>query len=400
MRILLVAPQPFYSPRGTPIAVRAAAQALGEGGHEVDILTLSQGEDVALPNVRVHRAPGVPFVRSVPIGPSVRKLLSDTLLVGPLRRMLDRGAYDVVHAVEDGALLAWWLHHRTGIPYVYDMDSHLSQQLAGGGSLSRMAAGVMAGLERRVLRDAAGVLAVCPALLEVATRHHPAETAALLPDGPIHDGDVAEPSAEIQALGGIRVVYVGNLQPYQGVNLLLDSFRSISREHPEARLVIVGGPPAQAASCARAHRSLVAEGKVHFLGPRPLEELGNVLAAAHVVASPRLKGVNTPMKIYSYLESARPLLATRLRTHTQVLNDDVACLVPATTHGMAEGLRRLVENPALRRRLGQAGRTLVRERYSPEQFRRRLHTFYRQLEERLGAAPVSTMAKDAGAPVP
>ena len=43
MKILLVAPQPFYQERGTPIAVRLLAETLCGAGHEVDLLTLVNG---------------------------------------------------------------------------------------------------------------------------------------------------------------------------------------------------------------------------------------------------------------------------------------------------------------------------------------------------------------------
>ena len=67
---------------------------------------------------------------------------------------------------------------------------------------------------------------------------------------------------------------------------------------------------------------------VHFLGPRPVQpRCPTSLRQADVLVSPRLKGLNTPMKIYSYLDSGTAVLATRLRTHTQVLDDRTAYLV-------------------------------------------------------------------------
>src|SRR5688572_29424716 len=62
MRILLLAPQPFYSERGTPIAIRLAATALCNAGHAVDILTYHEGEDVRMENLRVLRIPKPPGI--------------------------------------------------------------------------------------------------------------------------------------------------------------------------------------------------------------------------------------------------------------------------------------------------------------------------------------------------
>ncbi|MBI4486503.1 MAG: glycosyl transferase family 1, partial [Acidobacteria bacterium] len=52
MRILLLAPHPFFQHRGTPIAEKALIEFLSSEGHEVDVLTYHEGEDVRLPGCR------------------------------------------------------------------------------------------------------------------------------------------------------------------------------------------------------------------------------------------------------------------------------------------------------------------------------------------------------------
>ena len=56
MKILFLAPQPFYTERGTPIAVRLAVASLCREGHQVDLLTYPEGEDIELPGMRLFRA--------------------------------------------------------------------------------------------------------------------------------------------------------------------------------------------------------------------------------------------------------------------------------------------------------------------------------------------------------
>ena len=119
------------------------------------------------------------------------------------------------------------------------------------------------------------------------------------------------------------------------------------------------------------------------MGPRPLERLGHILAAADILVSPRCAGRNTPMKLYSYLQSGRPVLATRLPTHTQVLTDDTAQLVAPSAPAMADGLRRLLASPDLRTALGRAGRALAEREYGPESFRRRVAEFYGRVGRRV-----------------
>jgi hypothetical protein len=55
VRILILAPHPFFQPRGTPIAVRQVLEFLSTRGHQLDLLTFHEGENIAIPNCRIHR---------------------------------------------------------------------------------------------------------------------------------------------------------------------------------------------------------------------------------------------------------------------------------------------------------------------------------------------------------
>ncbi len=130
MKILLVAPQPFYVERGTPIAVRLLVQTLCDLGHEVDLLVYHEGRDIQVKGLTVIRARRPPGITSVPIGISVKKLVCDVFLVWRMIGLLRRKRYDVVHAVEEaifaGAFLRPFLHRYR---LVYDMDSSMADQV-------------------------------------------------------------------------------------------------------------------------------------------------------------------------------------------------------------------------------------------------------------------------------
>jgi len=77
-----------------------------------------------------------------------------------------------------------------------------------------------------------------------------------------------------------------------------------------------------------------------FAGERPAAEIPAYLLACDVLVSPRSRGTNTPLKIYQYLRSGKPIVATRLLTHTQVLSDQTAILTGASPSEFAEGSSR------------------------------------------------------------
>jgi glycosyltransferase involved in cell wall biosynthesis len=167
-------------------------------------------------------------------------------------------------------------------------------------------------------------------------------------------------------------MYIGNLEGYQGVELLI---RGWALAGAGGRLVIIGGTQAMIDGLNALAVELGVAGQVSLLGPRPVERIGDYLAQADIVVSPRIQGRNTPMKVYSYLDSGRPLLATRLPTHTQVLDDEIAMLVDPTPDDMARGISRLLDDPELRSRLASTARERVAAEFSPEAYARKLTGF-------------------------
>ena len=88
MRILMIAPEPFFEPRGTPFSEFHRIRALVELGHTVDLVTYPFGHDVSLPGLRVFRCARPPFMNGVGIGPSWRSCRSISSLL--LRRCAGR----------------------------------------------------------------------------------------------------------------------------------------------------------------------------------------------------------------------------------------------------------------------------------------------------------------------
>jgi glycosyltransferase involved in cell wall biosynthesis len=109
-----------------------------------------------------------------------------------------------------------------------------------------------------------------------------------------------------------------------------------------------------------------------------------------VLVSPRLEPYTTPLKIFSYMASGRPIVATDLPTHTQVLDAAAAILVPPTPAGLAEGILRALEDPAGAATLGRSARHLVETRYTFADFQRRLTDCYAAV---LGPTTTRTRAR-------
>ncbi len=129
MRVLVLAPHPFYQERGTPIAVDLLLRALSERGDEVDLLTFHEGNDRTYDRLRIHRIKPVLRVSNIRPGLSWKKLACDFHLFFKFVSLMRRNRYDLVHAVEEAAFMAFLVRPFFSTPYVYDMDSSMTSQI-------------------------------------------------------------------------------------------------------------------------------------------------------------------------------------------------------------------------------------------------------------------------------
>lgn len=382
MRILLVAPQPFYQERGTPIAVRMLAEVLCGQGHAVDLLTYHEGADLDIEGLKILRTPALPGLRHVPIGISWKKLVCDLLISARLMSLALTRRYDVIHAVEEAVFPAILLRSSAHARVVYDMDSMLGEQLVSKWKLLRPVEGGLRAMERAVIRRADAVFAVCSDLARHVSVDAPGVPVFLIEDVALPSQQYcgsAEPLRELLDIKGPLALYVGNLQRYQGVEQLVRGMAELPQAL-DLTLALIGGAESDIARLRALVRKLHLQERVYLLGPRPLAQLTGFLEQADILVSPRAHGSNTPMKVYSYMNSGSAILATRILSHTQVLDDSCALLVEPNPQELARGLVTLASDDKLRARLGAAARRRAVERYSVEAFREKVRVAYRTLE--------------------
>jgi glycosyltransferase involved in cell wall biosynthesis len=363
--------------------VNLLLKSLAERDLRITLLTFHEGEEVSYPNVTILRVPSLPGLSGIRPGFSFKKLICDGLMIFSLLGIMLRDRPQVVHAVEESVFMGRFTKLLFRVPYVYDMDSSIAHQLVEAKPYLRAAAGFFQWMEAGAIRHALAVVPVCQALADIAERHRQ-DHIMLLPDISLLSG---EPPISLHLRRDLGIdddatcfMYIGNLEAYQGIDLLLESFAMTVRKAPSARLIVVGGAPAQVDAYRRKTEQLGIEESAHLIGPRPSSEMAGLFAEADVLVSPRCQGDNTPMKIYSYLDSDKAVLATDLPTHTQVLDEQVAALAPPETAPFSAAMTDLVRDRDRRARLAARAKRLVQERYSFDAFKRRVNEIYDEVE--------------------
>jgi glycosyltransferase involved in cell wall biosynthesis len=376
MKILMIAPQPFFQPRGTPFSVLGRLRALAHLGHEVDLLTYHRGQNVIIPGVAIFRTPPFRFVRDIPIGPSGTKLFLDIFLVVEAYRRLCRKRYDVLHTHEEASFFGILLAKFFQVPHLYDMHSSLPQQLLNFRyTRSRPLIRFFERLERRVILASEAVITICPALAEHVNQISGNVSHVMIENVAIERSTEAVSAEEVRAfrtahaLDGKRIVlYTGNFEPYQGIDLLVASAERVLRQRQDAVFVFLGGKPDQVQHYQDRVERQGLSAHFRFTGMRPPEEIPGALHLSDILVSPRISGTNTPLKLYGYLQAGKPIVATNLPTHTQVLDNDVAVLVDPDPEALARGILSVLDAPPLATKLGKQARQLFDDRYNYQTF--------------------------------
>ncbi|MDZ7345063.1 MAG: glycosyltransferase family 4 protein [candidate division KSB1 bacterium] len=410
MKVLMIAPQPFFQPRGTPFSVLHRLNALSRLGYHIDLVTYHLGQHVDIENVTIHRAARVPMVKEIAVGPSKLKLLLDVFVYQRAVQLLRRQHYDLIHTHEEAGFFGIRLSRKFGTLHLYDMHSSLPQQLSNFKySQAKILVQMFERLEAATIRSAHAVITICPELYHYVRARFPekynklienvADNASVFGEGDCstvksnghaEDADWAQryglhfkENKRNGANGEVVILYTGTFEPYQGLDLLIEASQLVMARHQNVRFLVVGGKPEQVAQYQAKASTVGVREKFIFTGQRPPQEIPRFMQLADILVSPRTAGNNTPLKIYSYLRSGIPIVATDHITHTQVLNAEVAMLTDCTPSAFAQGILRVMENEALSKRLAQQAQALAAREYSYDAYLQKTKEVYAYLESLL-----------------
>jgi glycosyltransferase involved in cell wall biosynthesis len=171
--------------------------------------------------------------------------------------------------------------------------------------------------------------------------------------------------------GAVVVGFVGTFGMWHGARVLARAARRVLAERPETRFLFVGDGKERAESEALLEEE---RARVAFTGLVPQEEGPEHLAAMDVLVAPHVgnpdgtRFFGSPTKLFEYMAMGRGLVASRLEQMEQVLEDGRTALLvpPGDEAALAAALLRLVDDSALRRRLGAAARARAVERHTWE----------------------------------
>jgi glycosyltransferase involved in cell wall biosynthesis len=365
-RIVMVAASPFPYPQGSQVLIGQLASALQHRGHRVRLVTYHFGIGPPPAGVAVDRSRPLPGGRPVQARPSWQKPLLDLLLTGELLRAVRRSRPDVMHTHNfEGLLAALVVRRMTGVPVVHHVHNAMGLELHTyfRSRLGRWVGGVVgrwvdAHLPRRA--------DFCILLNERAVnyfRQRGVTRLRVIPPGiDLEPGCAASVHEQLGA--GSLVLYSGNLDRYQDLDLLLHAFCLVARARSDVRLVFsTSSAPGE---CKARAGELGIGDRVIFVQANEFDSARDLLAAADVAVCPRLVCLGFPIKLLNYMTASKAIVASagsacglrHLENGWIVENGDTA--------GMAAAILTLLADPVLARRLAENARYTAEREYNWE----------------------------------
>ena len=370
----MVIPQLFYSARGTPLSAYHRIKDLVGMGHEVEVLTYGLGDPPPDLDIVVHRARGPHFARSIKQGPSLLKIWFDVLLFVAFIGLLLRRRYDLVYTHEEAGFLAALLCPLFRVPFVYDMHSSLPLQIRDWGfSDLEAVVSLFRFVERFTLRRARATVAISPGVAAAAHESWAsAPVVTILNRFALDEKATPEDGRRLRKSLGLApehrvVLYAGTFVALQALDLLVDAIPAVIVRCPEARFLLVGGTKSEIDALAAQARKLGVSDKLVLVEHRPQREMPTFLAAADVLVSPRVRGINPPGKLFSYLDSGRPVVATDRPIHNQILEASFSILTPPDAAGLAAGLVTALTDRARVDEVTRRAAEVLRTKYGPQE---------------------------------
>lgn len=383
LRILMLAPTPYFSDRGCHVRIYEEARALIRRGHEVRIVTYHLGRDLA--GIPTRRIPSVPWYRKLAAGPSWHKPYLDLLLFFTAAAEVRRYRPDLLYAhLHEGAFLGIFLKMLFRIPLLFDCQGSLTTEIVDHnfvrpGSLPYR----LFRLVESFVNSRADLILTSsgPAARDLCEQWAvPVERVRALMDGvnteEFRPFEQEEVQRELSLPAGVPVaVFLGVLNRYQGLDILLDVIKIIRDRGIPLHFLIMGFPH------QHYQQRAVAEGlsgRVTFTGRIDYRDAARLLSAGDVALSPKISLSEANGKLFNYMACGIPVLAFDTPINREILGESGVYARFDDVTDFADRLEELIRQEGRRRELAELVRRKAVEEHSWEARGRELEDACRQ----------------------
>jgi glycosyltransferase involved in cell wall biosynthesis len=371
LRVLVLAPTPFFADRGCHVRILEEARAVLPLGVELRLVTYHIGRDV--PGVPVERIPSIPWYGKLEAGPSWHKPYLDLLLLIKALRVARVFKPHLIHAhIHEGAFIGALLKKLIRVPLLFDCQGSLTAEITDHGFVrpGSLLQKSFALLERWINLSSDYIVTSAGPTVELLVRDGvPRERVSALMDGvdtgnfvPLAKSEVQELRAQLGLPVDRPIVsYLGLLNSYQGVDLLLEAAALLKAQGARLHFLIMGFP--EGGYREKAEALGIAE-MVTFTGRVPYDQASRYLSAGDLAVSPKISLTEANGKLFNYIACGLPVVVFETPVNREILGDAALYAKYGDAAALASAIGRLAGDRELREELGQLGRERAENEHS------------------------------------
>jgi glycosyltransferase involved in cell wall biosynthesis len=368
VRILYLADIRFPLERANGIQSMETCHALAARGHDVTLVVRPDSHEPARDPFAFYGLPRIPtlHIEVAPVtGPAAARRTG--YITFALGRAIGRGRQDLVFTRDLGlASLILRLPAALRAPLIYEAHSiaadaaaALPQLVSNAPAASPSKLRRLAAREERVWRGADGYVTITDGLRrELDRRFGAREKTAVVADGfrGTRDTKDTKKTKELETKEPFTIAYAGHLYPWKGVDLVVEAVAALK----DSRGLIVGGHDKEPdlGRVKEFAKQLDCEGRITFTGLLPPREVAARLAEADVLVLPNPRSAisnafTSPLKLFEYMGSGRPIVASDLPSLREILRDNENAILvePGNPQALVAGIERIKKDAALGERL-------------------------------------------------
>jgi glycosyltransferase involved in cell wall biosynthesis len=349
LKILMIAPTPFFADRGCHVRIYEEARALIDLGHDVRIVTYHLGRDMeGVPTVRIGQ---IPWYKKLSPGPSWHKPYLDVLLFFKALSSARRSRPDIIHAhLHEGAFIGLMLKRILSIPLVFDCQGSLTVEMLDHSFIRRGSVLFLMFryLEKCINKGADFIVTSSlrgAAELTESWKVTPARVQGLI-DGV--DTDLFRPFPRDEAKrvldlphGSSTVVFLGVLNRYQGIDLLLEVINILKGRGNAPHFLIMGFPEDKYRKRAE---SLGIGELVTFTGRVDYHKTPLSISAGDIAVSPKISLTEANGKLYNYMACGLPAVVFDNPVNREILGDAGVYACPEDPVDFADRIEELLND--------------------------------------------------------
>jgi glycosyltransferase involved in cell wall biosynthesis len=387
MKILHIAPTPFFADRGCHMRILGEIKHLQALGHEILLTTYHIGRDIE--KININRIINIPWYNKLEAGGSWHKLYLDVCLLWTSLRAFLKGKPHIIHGhLHEGALIGWIvsvLLSGAKIPVIFDVQGSLSGEMESYGlikkksflkSLSFLVEKLICKLPDLFICSSESNKRFINSIMKVSET----KIRTVL-DGV--DTDLFDLKAgnkfkeEIGIYDSKKVVlYSGSLMQSKGIDYLLDAIPEVLKKYNNVQFLIVGHPLEYSQKRAK---ELRINDFIKFTGKVNYFELPKYLSISDVAVDPKVDDAGEGSgKIINYMGGALPVVCFDTINNKTFLAEKGFYATPRDSDDLAQKIVYVLKNESLAKEAGRINQKRVYEKFSWVTSGKLISEFYNQ----------------------